>query len=126
MPKGRVLHRRNWERQNGESVSPAGLHHLCSLNHDQLSLNHNQRSLNHDQRSLNQEIVGEEAEQLVSMCPKDVFDIEEIGNVKTAKVSRPRDCTICRECLRLPGWEEKVRHSVNIQGTFSEHSVTIQ
>mmetsp|Transcript_24915 Transcript_24915/g.41661 ORF Transcript_24915/g.41661 Transcript_24915/m.41661 type:complete len:373 (+) Transcript_24915:298-1416(+) len=57
---------------------------------------------------LKQEIVGEEAEQLVSMCPKDVFDIEEIGNVKTAKVSRPRDCTICRECLRLPGWEEKV------------------
>mmetsp|Transcript_10942 Transcript_10942/g.22799 ORF Transcript_10942/g.22799 Transcript_10942/m.22799 type:complete len:378 (-) Transcript_10942:331-1464(-) len=57
---------------------------------------------------LKQELVGAEAEQLVAMCPKKVFDIEDLGKQKTAKVSRPRDCSICRECLRLPGWDEKV------------------
>ena len=24
------------------------------------------------------------------------------------KVARPRDCTMCRECIREPGWSEKV------------------
>lgn len=26
----------------------------------------------------------------------------------TTKVARPRDCTMCRECIREPGWSDKV------------------
>ena len=40
------------------------------------------------------------------MCPMQVFDIEDLNNVPTAKVSRPRDCTMCRECIRKEGWED--------------------
>ncbi|KAJ0791968.1 putative DNA-directed RNA polymerase, RpoA/D/Rpb3-type, RNA polymerase, RBP11-like subunit [Helianthus annuus] len=28
--------------------------------------------------------------------------------MKRATVARPRACTLCRECIREPGWEEKV------------------
>lgn len=35
-----------------------------------------------------------------------VFDIEDIMGVSTAVVARPRDCTMCRECIRKEGWEE--------------------
>ena len=42
-----------------------------------------------------------------------VFDIEDIGKgksaVSTAVVSRPRDCTMCRECIRGDGWDERVQ-----------------
>lgn len=54
-------------------------------------------------------IVGDEAKQLKQMCPKNVFDIEDIGGQKHATVARPRDCTFCRECIRLPDWENKVK-----------------
>jgi DNA-directed RNA polymerase I and III subunit RPAC1 len=46
-----------------------------------------------------------------------VFDIEDLvqqdsgkkkTTVKTAVVARPRDCTMCRECIRKEGWEERV------------------
>ena len=37
-----------------------------------------------------------------------VFDIEDLGGVETATVGRPRDCTMCRECIRREGWSEKV------------------
>lgn len=37
-----------------------------------------------------------------------VFDIEDIGHVSTAVVARPRDCTMCRECIRKEGWSERV------------------
>lgn len=39
-----------------------------------------------------------------------VFDIEELGKKKTkrAVVSRPRDCTMCRECIRREGWDRRV------------------
>lgn len=43
------------------------------------------------------------------MCPMQVFDIEDVGGVPTAVVSRPRDCTMCRECIRLEGWNERVQ-----------------
>lgn len=26
----------------------------------------------------------------------------------SGKVARPRDCTMCRECIREPGWSDKV------------------
>ena len=37
-----------------------------------------------------------------------VFDVEDIAGVATAVVKRPRDCTMCRECIRKDGWEERV------------------
>jgi DNA-directed RNA polymerase I and III subunit RPAC1 len=47
--------------------------------------------------SLKTELTGEAAEALVSCCPVRVFDIED----SAVKVSRARDCTSCRECIRL-------------------------
>ena len=49
---------------------------------------------------LSAECVGERAEALVRRCPLGVFDIEDLGGVKTAVATRPRDCTMCRECVR--------------------------
>lgn len=43
------------------------------------------------------------------MCPMQVFDIEELGKSTQATVARPRDCTMCRECIRHEGWDEKVK-----------------
>lgn len=40
------------------------------------------------------------------MCPMQVFDIEDIKGVPTAVASRPRDCTMCRECIRQEEWKE--------------------
>lgn len=57
-------------------------------------------------------VTGADAEQLKSICPLNVFDIEEgKGAYKTKKavVSRPRDCSVCRECIRLEGWVDRVR-----------------
>lgn len=60
-----------------------------------------------------QPITGELAKELVSKCPMRVFDIEDIGKgkqaVSTATVARPRDCTMCRECIRGDGWDERVK-----------------
>lgn len=43
------------------------------------------------------------------MCPLNVFDIEDMGGVATAAVAaRPRDCTMCRECIRHKGWDERL------------------
>ena len=55
--------------------------------------------------SLTEDVVGDEAEELVSLCP-DVFDIEDIGGSEGVKsgpratVKNPRNCTMCRECIR--------------------------
>jgi DNA-directed RNA polymerase I and III subunit RPAC1 len=45
------------------------------------------------------------AEALVAKCPTKVFDIED----GEAVVKRPRDCTMCRECIREEGWEDFVK-----------------
>jgi DNA-directed RNA polymerases I and III subunit RPAC1 len=39
-----------------------------------------------------------------------VFDIEDLGGKGEGRavVSRPRDCTMCRECIRREGWDERV------------------
>eukprot|EP00899_Mesostigma_viride_P025952 jgi/Mesvir1/6541/Mv16802-RA.1 len=55
------------------------------------------------------EVRGQHAEQLVKCCPARVFDIEDLGGGgKRAVAARPRDCTLCRECVRPDGWEEYV------------------
>lgn len=54
--------------------------------------------------ALKSRVVGSEAQQLVDLCPAKVFDIED----DVAVVARPRQCTMCRECIREPQWEEKV------------------
>jgi len=54
-------------------------------------------------------ITGQSAAELESMCPMKVFDIEDMGGVPTVKVARPRNCTLCRECIRKDGWNEKVK-----------------
>jgi len=53
--------------------------------------------------------TGEKAEQLVKKCPMNVFDIEDFKGVPRAVVARPRNCTMCRECIREPGWENHVQ-----------------
>ncbi|KAL3508348.1 hypothetical protein ACH5RR_027749 [Cinchona calisaya] len=56
-----------------------------------------------------QEVEGNKAEELVKKCPVKVFDIEDIcKGVKRAAVARPRDCTLCRECIRGDDWEKFV------------------
>jgi DNA-directed RNA polymerases I and III subunit RPAC1 len=77
--------------------------------------------------------MGVEADELVATCPMGVFDIEDlkgargishpatlppsrspihpffcVGGKRKAIVARPRDCTVCRECLRPEGWAERV------------------
>lgn len=58
-------------------------------------------------------VVHERAKELIDMCPMGVFDIEDMGGrgapTPTAVVARPRDCTMCRECIRLEGWENTVQ-----------------
>lgn len=57
------------------------------------------------------EDVGDDlAEELVQKCPMKVFDIEDFGGgKKKAKVVRPRECTLCRECIRGDGWDRRVQ-----------------
>eukprot|EP00741_Cyanophora_paradoxa_P015075 tig00020848_g14546.t1 len=52
---------------------------------------------------------GEEADQLVATCPMKVFDIEDLAGGKKAVVRRPRNCTLCRECIRSPDWQKRIK-----------------
>ena len=54
--------------------------------------------------SFKQEVVGEKAEELVAKCPMKVFDIED----SVAVVANPKNCTMCRECIREPEWNDRV------------------
>eukprot|EP00188_Purpureofilum_apyrenoidigerum_P001541 Plantae.Rhodophyta-Purpureofilum_apyrenoidigerum.ctg18592.p1 GENE.Plantae.Rhodophyta-Purpureofilum_apyrenoidigerum.ctg18592~~Plantae.Rhodophyta-Purpureofilum_apyrenoidigerum.ctg18592.p1 ORF type:complete len:396 (+),score=62.86 Plantae.Rhodophyta-Purpureofilum_apyrenoidigerum.ctg18592:53-1189(+) len=68
-----------------------------------------------------EEVSGRDATALLDKCPADVFDIEDSGR---AVVSRPRQCTMCRECIREAGWERKVKLSrVRDHFIFSIESV---
>jgi NAD-dependent dihydropyrimidine dehydrogenase PreA subunit len=60
--------------------------------------------------SIKRPFLGAEAEQLVKACPMKVFDIEDLegGQGSRAVAARPRDCTVCRECLRPEGWAERI------------------
>lgn len=63
-----------------------------------------------------------DAKKLVEKCPLKVFDIED----GEAVVKRPRDCTMCRECIREDGFEDSVKLSrVKDHFIFSVESVGI-
>ena len=53
-------------------------------------------------------VQGAEADELKNVCPMGVFDLEDLAGVYTAIVKRPRDCTMCRECLRPATLQGKV------------------
>ncbi|QCD78199.1 DNA-directed RNA polymerases I and III subunit RPAC1-like [Vigna unguiculata] len=57
-----------------------------------------------------EDFVNEQAEELVNKCQPNVFDIEDIGKGKRrATVARPRNCTLCRECIRGgKEWEDRI------------------
>lgn len=71
-----------------------------------------------------QPFLDEEADALVAACPMGVFDIEDLaGGQRQAVVKRPRNCTVCRECLRPAGWAERVAvERVNDHFIFSVES----
>lgn len=51
-----------------------------------------------------------DADELVELCPMKVFDIEDLGNdTQRAIVARPRNCTMCRECIRPAKYNEKIQ-----------------
>ncbi|TFJ80752.1 hypothetical protein NSK_007929 [Nannochloropsis salina CCMP1776] len=60
-------------------------------------------------------VLGEEADRLVELCPMGVFDIEDLGKGgargagRKAVVARPRDCSMCRECVREGPGVDRVR-----------------
>lgn len=55
-----------------------------------------------------QPVEGKDAQKL-AQCPTGVFDIEDLGGVPTAVVKDARACTMCRNCIREPGWDEKLQ-----------------
>jgi len=56
-----------------------------------------------------EEVRDELADELVRKCPMKVFDIEDMGGGhRRAYVKQPRNCTMCRECIREPGWNERI------------------
>mmetsp|Transcript_5010 Transcript_5010/g.18184 ORF Transcript_5010/g.18184 Transcript_5010/m.18184 type:complete len:353 (-) Transcript_5010:806-1864(-) len=66
-------------------------------------------------------VKGAEAEELRGRCPMKVFDIDDIEDIAT--VARPRDCTLCRECLREGAAKDAVRlHQVKEHFIFSIES----
>jgi DNA-directed RNA polymerase I and III subunit RPAC1 len=54
-------------------------------------------------------VTGADAKALVDLCPMNVFDIEDLGKVKRAVVKNPRNCSMCRECIRSEEWNKKVK-----------------
>ncbi|KAG0464366.1 hypothetical protein HPP92_020004 [Vanilla planifolia] len=71
------------------------------------------------------ELKGKDAENLVNRCPVGVFDIEDCGiGVKKAVVSRPRDCTLCRECINAVGEENVALRRVRDHFIFTVESTS--
>lgn len=54
---------------------------------------------------LKEPVSGAQAHELVKKCPMNVFDIEDSGS---CVVARPSQCTMCRECIREPEWNDLV------------------
>lgn len=46
--------------------------------------------------TMRREVSGDDAQELAALCPQKVFDIED----GVAVVARPRNCSMCRECIR--------------------------
>lgn len=61
--------------------------------------------------AITEAISGDAAKALVKACPMNVFDIEDMGDKEApqAKVARPRNCTMCRECIREKPWAENIK-----------------
>ena len=49
---------------------------------------------------LTEPVRGALAADLKAACPVNVFDIEDVAGGPQATVARPRDCTMCRNCIR--------------------------
>lgn len=72
---------------------------------------------------MKQEVTGKDAKTLVNKCPMGVFDIEDLGGKTRARVKSPRNCSMCRECIRDEYWEERVGlHRVRDHFVFSVES----
>jgi DNA-directed RNA polymerase I and III subunit RPAC1 len=50
-------------------------------------------------------VTGDDAEEARRKCPMNVFDIED-GFLVAA---RPRNCTLCRECIRGDDWNKRIK-----------------
>jgi DNA-directed RNA polymerase I and III subunit RPAC1 len=59
--------------------------------------------------SFSEPFYGAEAQALKALCPMNVFDIEDLGSGPQAVAARPRDCTLCRECIRDPEREKRIK-----------------
>lgn len=55
------------------------------------------------------EATGSLAEEIKNVCPMGVFDIEDIEGVSHLKAARPRNCTMCRECVRSEKHQQHVK-----------------
>mmetsp|Transcript_17733 Transcript_17733/g.26562 ORF Transcript_17733/g.26562 Transcript_17733/m.26562 type:complete len:348 (+) Transcript_17733:3-1046(+) len=78
---------------------------------------------------------GKDAKTLVKRCPMKVFDIEDIGSEKVARVRYPRNCSMCRECIRHEGWEDRIQlqrvrdhfiFSVESTGAYKAKDIVIE
>ncbi|CEG45010.1 dna-directed rna polymerase i and iii subunit [Plasmopara halstedii] len=58
---------------------------------------------------LSEKIEGADAVSLMENCPVNLFDIEDVGGVQSIVVKDQRACTMCRNCIREPGWDKKIR-----------------
>mmetsp|Transcript_83267 Transcript_83267/g.97314 ORF Transcript_83267/g.97314 Transcript_83267/m.97314 type:complete len:365 (-) Transcript_83267:68-1162(-) len=67
-------------------------------------------------------VEGEAAQTLRKACPMRVFDIEDGGH---AVARRPRDCTLCRECLRVDRYPE-FAESIKIEKCKHQIHFTIE
>ncbi|CAH0478185.1 unnamed protein product [Peronospora belbahrii] len=56
-----------------------------------------------------EKIEGADAKRLVNECQMGIFDVEDICGISTAVVKNERSCTMCRNCIQEPIWNEKIR-----------------
>lgn len=59
---------------------------------------------------IQKDVVGDDADTIQKRCPMNVFDIEDMGGERVLKAARPRQCTMCRECIR----EERFRPRIQL------------
>jgi len=66
-----------------------------------------------------QPVTGVDARKLKeTLCPTGVFDIEDLGGVSTAVIKDVRSCTMCRNCIREPEWNDRL-----LLGRKSDHFI---
>jgi DNA-directed RNA polymerases I and III subunit RPAC1 len=69
--------------------------------------------------TLKEDIIGEEAEELKSKCPMNVFDIEDSGKLF---VKNSRACTTWRECIR----DEKFTNKITLAKLKNHFEFTVE